>query len=524
MKKPASLFRSASLIALVTMLSKLLGLVRDQMIAFAYGAALVSDAYLYAFQLPSFSLVLLGGLNGPFHTATVSVLSKMTDGSSPPTDEVKRVVSTFITITGLVFTGLSLLVYWLAPTLINLIAYHSTPDMKAMAVYQLQWMSPLVLMGCMVGILCGIANVYHRFFWASFAPSAINLTLIAWLLWIGPDKTGMALCVSTLLGGVLQVVMQLPDVFKLGFITWPSFNWRDPHLKTMAQLFLPHTVGTTIGQFNIYVAMFFVSKLAEGAWTAFVLGNRLIQLPIGVLTIALLVPLFPRLSRWVAEQDYDSLIKNLYQGVLSLWFVSFPIILIIFFVGQIGISVLFQRGAFDARDTLMVAQVLWVLSLSIIPYMLRDSITRVFYAFNDSKTPLIVGLVSIGVNAVFNALLVGPMGIAGIALSTVIVTIVNAALLCWLVHRHIADMQFHRLVAPTLQMLVATLGTGLITGTVWWWTHPWMMGHTGIVWRVVESLLWMGMIGVVYAGFAILLKIQVAQSVFARLPVLKHLR
>lgn len=454
-----SLFRSFSLIAVVTIISKILGLVRDQMIAHGYGASLVSDAYLYAFQIPAFALVLLGGLGGPFHTATVSVLSKLMKENESPTERAQQLTNTFITVTGFVFALLALLVFLFAPQIIQLIASQASAELKTLASWHLRWMSPMIFIGGVIGIFYGVANAYHRFFWPSFSPSAINISLILWLLLLGPDPAtgGYALAISTLLGAILQVGMQLPDYFKTGFRLFPAFRLRDPDFKAMGELLFPAAIGTTIGQLNIYVAMFFVSQLDPGGWTAIMLGNRLIQLPIGVLTIAMLVPLFPRFSRWVAEKDFQSLKTSFRDGILSLWLLSFPIIAIIVLIGHSSVALLFQRGAFDAEDTRMVASVLVILSLSILPYMLRDGVTRIFYAFNDSRTPLIAGLLSIVINALFNALLVGPFGISGIALSMVIVTLFNAVVLSVLVRRHIPDLRILGFFAPCLKMLFAAL-------------------------------------------------------------------
>lgn len=515
-----SLFRSASLIAIVTIISKILGLIRDQMIAHGYGASLVSDAYLYAFQIPSFSLILLGGLGGPFHTATVSVLSKMLKGDEAPTEQAQQITNTFITLTGLVFAVLSFLTFFFAPEIIGLIASQASPELKALAALHLKWMSPIVFLGGVAGIFYGVANVYHRFFWPSFSPSAINITLILWLLLLGPDSAGLSLAISTLLGGILQVAIQLPDYFKSGFRLFPAFDLRDPALKTMGELLFPATVGTTIGQLNIYVAMFFVSQLAAGGWTAIVLGNRLIQLPIGVLTIAMLVPLFPRFSRWVADKDFESLKTNFRDGILSLWLLSFPIIVLIILVGHSAIALLFQRGEFDAQDTLLVGSVLMVLSFSILPYILRDGITRVFYAFNDSKTPLLAGGLSIVLNAIFNALLVGPLGVAGIALSTVIVTISNAAILSVLVRRHIADLGLRGFVVPTLKMLLASVlagGAGYLALSALPPLYQ-ALHLTHLHWQALINILGSTVVvGVVYLGLLLLLKVTLVERLLKRI-------
>lgn len=516
-----SLFRAASLIAFVTIISKILGLVRDQMIAHAYGASLVSDAYLYAFQIPSFSLVLLGGLGGPFHTATVSVLSKLIQNTEEkPPEDVQRLANTFITLTGLVFTLISLLVYFFAPQIIQIIASQASLQLKQLAAIHLQLMSPMILMGGLVGIFYGVSNIYHRFFWPSLSPSAINITLILWLLLLGPDPMGYALALSTLIGGILQLLVQLPDYFKSGFRFFPAFNVRDIHLKTMGELLFPATVGTTIGQLNIYVAMFFISQLPPGGWTATMLGNRLIQLPIGVLIIAMLVPLFPRFSRWVAEKDFDALRRNFREGILTLWLISFPIIALIFLVGQPAVALLFQRGAFDSEATRLVTLVLMVLSLSILPYMLRDGITRIFYAFNDSKTPLLAGLVSIVINAIFTALLVGPFGIGGVAFATVLVTLSNALILSLMVKRHLPNLGLLQLFPPAFKMLAAALvasGIGYLVLQGLHISYP-MAKLTNFYAQTVLDIVVVGFaVAGVYFGLLLLIRDPLAQRFLSRL-------
>jgi putative peptidoglycan lipid II flippase len=390
-----------------------------------------------------------------------------------------------------------------------------------LAAAHMRWMSPMIFVGGIIGIFYGVANIYHRFLMPSLSPSAINLALIMWLLWPGgADTMGYALAISTLLGALLQLALQLPDYFKTGFRLFPAFDVRDPDLKTMGELLFPATIGTTIGQLNIYVAMFFVSQLEPGGWTATMLGNRLIQLPIGVLTIAMLVPLFPRFSRWVGEKDFTTLRASFRDSILSLWLVSFPIIALIFLVGESSVALLFERGAFNHHDTLMVSSVLMVLSLSILPYMLRDGITRIFYAFNDSRTPLFAGLFSIGVNAFFNAILVGPYGIAGVAFAQVIVTICNAAILSWLIRNHIRDLGMRSFIGPTFKMCLATLaasGAGYFTMIGLAQLYP-VIGLTQLHLKAVcDILLTMTVVGVIYFPLLLLLKVSLAERFLTKL-------
>jgi putative peptidoglycan lipid II flippase len=501
-----SLFRSASLVAMVTILSKILGLLRDQVMAHAYGVSLVSDAYNYAFNIPAFALILLGGLGGPFHTATVSVLSKRIKNNEAPDRLAQKIVNTFITLTGLVFGALAILCFYGAPQISQLIAHQASPQMQVLIASHLQWMSPMVLIGGLIGIFYGIANVYQQFFWPSISPAAINLTLILWLVIWGPDRWGYSLAISTMLGAVLQLGLQLPDYFRAGFRFKPAFSLGEPDLKTMGELLFPATIGTTIGQLNIYVAMFFVSQLNPGSWTALMLANRLIQLPIGVLTIAMLVPLFPRFSQWAGEQNQEAIRSHFKTGLLSLWLLTFPCMVLLVLVGEPAVALLFQRGAFSAEDTHRVTLILLILSCSMVPYMMRDGMTRIFYAFNDSRTPLLAGIGSIVLNAFLNASLVKPFGVMGIALSTVLVTIFNAIVLNILVKKHMASMGYREYFRPVFNMLLAamvSLGAGYAVLPYFNSLKVHAPQSIGLMILVLGSTLW---VAIVYGGVLALLK------------------
>lgn len=463
--KSQSLFKAAGLIALVTIASKVLGLVRDQMIAHAYGASMVSDAYLYAFQIPSFALILLGGLGGPFHTATVSILSRLIPNHERPSELANKVLNIFLTMTGLIFTVLSIITFFAAKPIIQLIAHDASPELQAISAMHLQWMSPLVLIGGLIGILYGVANLYQQYFLPSIAPSAINVTLIAWLLLFGADNLGYALAISTMLGAVLQIAVQIPAYIKVGFRYKPELPWKTkgqskdkvPEVSQLGHMLFPAIIGTTIGQLNVYVAMFFTSQLHPGSWTAFVMANRLIQLPIGVLTIAFLVPLFPRFNQWAAAKDMDSLKHDVHMGVRSMWLIGIPLIIMTAFLAEPAIQLLFERGKFSHHDTLLVSQLLIILSLSVLPYMLRDTLTRVFYAFQDSKTPLIAGGLSIVINIILNAVLVRQFDIDGIAYSTVIMTFWNVGMLSFLMKKHTTQLQKRQLILQSWRIVLAGL-------------------------------------------------------------------
>ena len=446
--------RAAGLIAAVTIASKVLGFLRDWQIMHVYGATLTTDAYFAAFQIPSFAIVLLGGLGGPFNTAAVAVFSRLHRDGETPSAKSLLLARVFLTLTGVVFLLLSGLAYIFARPLMAVILAGGSDELINMAATQLKIMSPIIFIGAMAGIFYGIANIHRRFFWSSFSPAMISIVMSV-ALFINPhDPTGIILALATLVGCAAQLLVQLPDYIAEKYSLRPSFAWRSPEiapeLSKIGEILFPAVVGTTIGQLTSYVDMFFTSFLPSGGWTSVVLGNRLIQLPIGVLQTALLVPIFPMFTRYVAGEHWDDLRRYFRGGVVSLWFVSMPMLALMLLYTEPIIRLVFQHGRFDAAATSMVTLVLVYQAFSMLPYFARDSITRVYYAFHDSKTPLLVGCLAIILKAFLDWLFVGPMrlGVGGIALATTIITFFNMTLLGLLIRKHISYMGFREMIMP----------------------------------------------------------------------------
>ena len=465
-EKTASVLRAAWLIAVVTIVSKLIGFIRDIVIANYYGASMVSDAYYYAYQIPSLSLILLGGVGGPFHSATVAVFSKLIPSlREKPKDDVNKLYSTFTTATTVFFLVLSVLIFIFAKPVMGLIISGGSSEMIELAAMHLKIMTPLLVIGGIVGIYYGILIIYKQFMLPNLSPIIMSVAIIAVSVAAAPnDQKGFALAWATTIGAILQLVIQYPNVRKLGFKVKPNFEFmNNPHFKEICELLFPAVLSSTVGQVHIYVDMFFTSSISEGAWTAIGYANRVFQFPVGILVTAFLVPLFPIFARLVAEKDYDGIRNYFNKGVGVLFFAAIPIIIGILVVGLDSVRLVFERGAFDAQATFMVTEALWFLSVSILPYVFRDSITRVYYSFNDSATPFIVAFSSIVLKFILNILFITKMhmGIGGITLSTSLVTLFNACVLGILMKKKM-KMDYKTLFVNLLKMLAAGIAAFVV--------------------------------------------------------------
>lgn len=463
--KSPSVLKAAWIIAVVTIVSKLIGFVRDIIIANYYGAAMVSDAYYYAYQIPSLSLILLGGVGGPFHSATVAIFSKLIPNlQEKPSEYVNKLYSTFMTATIIFFLALSAIMFIFPRQIMGLIISGGSPDMINLAATHLKIMTPLLVIGGIVGIYYGMLIIYRQFMLPNLSPIIMSLAIIGVVIAAPSDQKGYALAWATTIGAILQLIIQYPNIRKLGYKLKPNFAFtNNPEFKEICELLFPAVLSSTVGQIHIYVDMFFTSSISEGAWTAIGYANRVFQFPVGILVTAFLVPLFPIFAKLVADKDYNGIKNYFNKGVGVLFFGAIPIIIGILVVGMDAVRLVFERGLFDEKATFMVTEALWFLSVSIIPYVFRDSITRVYYSFNDSKTPFVVAFSSIVLKLVLNYVLISKMhfGIGGITLSTSLVTLFNACVLGMFITKKM-DMDYKSLFINLLKMVVA----GLITGGI----------------------------------------------------------
>ncbi len=463
--KSPSVLKAAWIIAVVTIVSKLIGFVRDIIIANYYGAAMVSDAYYYAYQIPSLSLILLGGVGGPFHSATVAIFSKLIPNlQEKPSEYVNKLYSTFMTATIIFFLALSAIMFIFPRQIMGLIISGGSPDMINLAAKHLKIMTPLLVIGGIVGIYYGILIIYRQFMLPNLSPIIMSLAIIGVVIAAPSDQKGYALAWATTIGAILQLIIQYPNIRKLGYKLKPNFAFtNNPEFKEICELLFPAVLSSTVGQIHIYVDMFFTSSISEGAWTAIGYANRVFQFPVGILVTAFLVPLFPIFAKLVADKDYNGIKNYFNKGVGVLFFGAIPIIIGILVVGMDAVRLVFERGLFDEKATFMVTEALWFLSVSIIPYVFRDSITRVYYSFNDSKTPFVVAFSSIVLKLVLNYVLISKMhfGIGGITLSTSLVTLFNACVLGMFITKKM-DMDYKSLFINLLKMVVA----GVITGGI----------------------------------------------------------
>ena len=466
-KKQQGLLKTAWIIAVIIILSKLIGFLRDIVIAKYYGAGMVSDAYFYAYQIPSLALILLGGVGGPFHSAVVSIFSKMLPEDMKADEKLNKLFNTFFTGVFLVFLALAVLCFIFSDIIMKIIISGGSDQLIHLASLHLKILSPVILIGGLVGIYYGTLVSFKEFVSPNISPILMSIAIITAISLVKNDNTGVVLAAATTVGAFIQLIVQYPNIKKIGFKFKPNFDFKNNEkLKDITELLFPAILSSTVGQLYIYIDMFFTSHLNEGAWTAIGYANRIFQFPVGILVTAFLVPLFPIFSQLVEKKDYESIKIYFDKGIGVLNLFAFPIFISILLLAYDGVTLVFQRGAFDSNATWMVTQALLFLSLAIIPYIFRDTVTIIFYAFNDSKTPFLVALSSVILKLIINALLIDKLNIGAITLSTAFVTLFNGAVLGILLRKKIR-LYYDKFFRQLSKMLLAAVVAGTISGIIY---------------------------------------------------------
>lgn len=515
MNKETSLLKAAWLIAFVTIISKFVGFLRDVCIANYYGAGLVSDAYFYAYQIPSLAIILIGGVGGPFHSATVSVFAKLVNfDNKMPDEKVVKLFNSFLTVSFIIFAILTMLVFIFSQQIMGFIIHGNNYELINLASGHLRIMTPVILIGGIIGIYYGLLITYRCFLLPNISPVLMSLSIITIIAFTKSDRFGTSLAIATSVGALLQFLVQLPAVKKLGYKIKPNFDiLNNPQLKNLGELVLPAALSSTIGQIYVYVDMFFASQLRDGAWTAIGYANRVFQFPVGILMTAFLVPLFPIFSRLVGEKNYDEVKKYFHKGVGLLNFVAIPIMFGIMMLAYDGIKLIFQRGQFDTEATYMVSQALIFLSLAIIPYVFRDSITRIFYSFNDSRTPFLVAFSSIILKFILNTLFINRLGIAAITLSTSLVTLFNATVLGCILLKKI-NLEYRIYFKNLLKMLLAAILAFSLNFVLY---KLWIIDDSVWIMLAIKTVCIFASCMLAYIIFSLLLKIEYVGELIDRI-------
>lgn len=483
--------RSTGVLALATGVSRLLGFVRDILLARLFGTTVQSQAFVVAFRLPNLMRDLVA--EGAVTSAFVPVLSWY---------RAKRESAEFWRLSQALGTRLLVLLSALgvvgtlgAPQVIRLVApgFAADPEKFALTVRLARILFPFVTLVGLWAYFMGLLNSLGHFATPALGPAILNVAMIVGCLWFVPRTTPgvMALAISVMIGGVMQLVLQLPIAARLGF-RW-RWRWRHPGSREILRLLGPRLVGSAVYQTSVLIDTALASLgwiVGEGAVVALYFANRLIQLPLALFGTASAQASLPALAEQAALGDLRGVRTTLLTVMRMVGFVILP--------ASVGLAVLafpivgglFERGAFDHRATVMTAQAVICYTVGLWAYATSKVVTGAFYALQETWTPVRLAMESLAVNVVLSVALMWPLHVNGLALAAAASNSLNAYRLLRRMERRLDTPLLKPMAGPLLRIMAASL----LMGAGCW-----------ALWRLVGAHVpaWIGLAGVIAAGLVI---------------------
>jgi len=424
-----NLLRTLATVSSMTLVSRILGFVRDLVIARAFGAGLATDAFFVAFKLPNLLRRLFA--EGAFSQAFVPILSEYKNRRGE--DEARLLVDRVAALLALALFVVTLIGVIAAPAIVYVTApgFAATPGKFELTVDLLRVIFPYIFFISLTALAGGVLNTYSRFSVPAVTPALLNLSFIAFALWGAPyfDPPVMALAWAVFAGGVFQLAFQVPFLARIGLLPRFKLDFRDEGVRRILRQMGPAVFGVSIGQVSLVINVIFASFLVTGSVSWLYYADRLMEFPIGLLGVALGTILLPSLSRYHAErspQEYSALLD---WGMRLTLLLAAPAAAALALLAVPLVSTLFHYGAFGAEDVFATRRAVIAYSVGLIGLVMVKVLAPGFYARQDIRTPVRIAVVTLGLTQLMNLAFVWPLAHAGLALAIGLGACFNATLL-----------------------------------------------------------------------------------------------
>ena len=486
-----SLAGIAGIVAVATLISKVIGLFREQAIAAAFGDGPVVNAYAYAYVIPGFLLILLGGINGPFHSALVSVLAKRQKSEAAP------IVETVNTLVGIMLVVVTVVLICFAGTFIDIFGPGLDIQQRTLAIQQLRFMAPVAILAGLIGIGFGSLNAADQYWLPSISPLFSSLAIVGgvgWFMWQWGAQVNtpeyiqvgaIVLAGGTLAGAILQWLAQVVAQWRSGLGKLRlRFDWRNPGVNDVIKVMLPATLASGMLQINVYTDLFFASDISNAA-AAMRYANFIVLTPLGIISNMILVPMLPVFSQLAAPENWSDLKIRIRQGLMLTALTMLPLSAIFIALGLPIVRLIYERQAFDLQASLVVAPVLMTYGLGMFFYLGRDVLVRVFYALGDGETPFRISIANIFLNAILDYFLVDAFATPGLVMATIGVNVVSMVIFLWLLHRRLQGFPLREWSWAFLRLIIASLWAGLASwGTSYGWQR--FVGSDNLLFQLLQ--------------------------------------
>ncbi|MGV3346301.1 murein biosynthesis integral membrane protein MurJ [Enterobacteriaceae bacterium LUAb1] len=479
-----NLLKSLAAVSSMTMFSRVLGFMRDAIVARVFGAGMATDAFFVAFKLPNLLRRIFA--EGAFSQAFVPILAEYKHQQG---EEATRIFVAYVCgLLTLVLAVVTFLGMIAAPWVIMVTApgFTDTPEKFALTSSLLRVTFPYILLISLASLAGSILNTWNRFSVPAFAPTLLNISMIGFALFTTPyfHPPVLALAWAVVAGGVLQLGYQLPHLKKIGMLVLPRLNLRDAGVWRVMRQMGPAIVGVSVSQISLIINTIFASFLASGSVSWMYYADRLMEFPSGILGVALGTILLPSLAKSFSRGHHDEYNQLMDWGLRLCFLLAFPSAVALGILAKPLTISLFQYGKFSAFDALMTQRALIAYSAGLMGLIVVKVLAPGFYARQDIKTPVNIAIVTLILTQLMNLVFIGPLKHAGLALSIGLAACINAGLLYWQLRKqHIFQPQ------PgwrsfLLRLIVAVLVMALVLSGVLYIMPAWETGNMS--WRLLR--------------------------------------
>jgi putative peptidoglycan lipid II flippase len=455
------LARSAAAAGVATMTSRLLGLAREAVLAHQFGASAAMDAYNVAFRIPNLvrDLFAEGAMSAAFVPTFTKYLT--TSGKEPAWRLGNHVVNALIVVTGLlVLLG----ILFAEPLVLAFTAerFSQDPNQIQLTVQLARIMLPALTFIAVAAAFMGMLNSLHHYFIPALSPAMFNVVtiicafaLVPVMPMFGLDPIA-AIAIGTLLGGAAQLALQWPTLRREGFSYRPQIDWRDEGLRRILVLMGPGTAGLAATQVNVFVNTLLATGAGESSVSWLNYAFRLMYLPIGLFGVSVATATLPTVARHHTVEDQQSVRHTIANGLSLMLMLNVPATVGLVLLSVPIIRVIYERGEFTSVDTLATAAALQFYAIGLLAYSVVRIVSPVFYAIGRNRTPVVVSMITVLVNASLNVMLVRAMGYRGLALGTSIAALFNAITLLILLRRHLGGLEEGRIIGSFARIILAS--------------------------------------------------------------------
>ncbi len=503
--------RAAGIIGVAVMCSRVLGLARELIFAALFGGSAAMDVFTAAFRIPNLlrDLFAEGALSTAFVATFSKTIARGGDGAA------WRLANKAVTLTAVVLGGLCVAGMVFSTELVATLAPGFAPEKAALTVQLTRIMFPFILLVSLAALVMGMLNAKGVFGMPAMASSFFNIGSIVGGVslgyWIDPHfgpRALLGLAAATVLGGALQLAVQLPSLARLGYRFGPDFNWRDAGVKAILLLMGPAVIAASTTQFNVLVNSIFASTLGDGPIFWLAIAFRLMQLPLGVFGVALGTVTLPLLSRLVVSGQMAGFRTELARAMRLALLLTIPSTVGLIMLAEPIISVLYQHGKFNAYQSAQAAGALRFYAIGLAGYAALKVLVNAFYALDRRKTPMLVSFVAVGLNLLFNWIFTFRLGWGhrGLAFSTGCIATVNFLLLYVLMRRHLEGLESRRMLSMLAKVVVASAALAAVCAA----SSRWLLADwatQAFAAKLGFLLATMAVGGLVFAGCGLLLHI-----------------